>query len=211
MNINDYKNEKMLYSWPVIIVVLIVFWPVGIYLVYKRIKIDKKAGFTTSKIMRYGSYVSFLFSVTMVSSAFDSGFASEDIGGSLFYLVAGIVLYLFSKKLDVKAKKYKKYISIIINGNEVILDNIAVAMSLSTIEVRRDLKDMIDKGYFKGAYINEGTNEIVLAQKSDENPNEYKSDDTKKIETRVVTCKCCGAQNKVTTSDVECEYCASPL
>lgn len=205
------NNGSILYSWPVIIVALIVFWPVAIFLIYKRITIDKKAGFTISKVLRYVSYLCVLFVVAGISVSLDGGSFSENIGMILFYLVAGIVLFLFSRKLDTNAKRYKKYISIIINGNEVIIDNIASAMSLSTIQVRGDLDDMIQKGYFKDAYINESTNEIVLPQKSKRELNNTEATAIEENQSKIVSCKCCGAQNKVTRSVVECEYCGSPL
>lgn len=70
---------------------------------------------------------------------------------------------------------------------------------------------MIQKGYFKDAYINESTNEIVLPQKSKRELNNTEATAIEENQSKVVSCKCCGAQNKVTRSVVECEYCGSPL
>lgn len=213
MNNNDYKKKVgILYSWPMIIVFIIVFWPFAIYLVYKRVKIDKRAGFTTGRIVRYLSYACFFMVAVGIIACLDTGFSGEDVGMILFFLIAGVVLFMFGKKLAVNAEKYKKYISIIINGNEYILDNIASAMSLSINVVKKDLNDMINNGYFQGAYINDSTNEIILQKKNNESIKESRSSNSaSQTESRVITCKCCGAQNKVTTSDIECDYCGSPL
>ncbi len=212
MNNNDYKKKiNPLYSWPVIIISIIVFWPLAIFLVYKRVKIDKRAGFTTGKIIKYLSYVSFFMVAMGIIACLGKGFTGEDFGMILFFLIAGVALFMFAKKLSSNAEKYKKYISIIINGNEYILDNIASAMSLPINIVKKDLKDMINSGYFQGAYINDSTNEIVLPKTGKENINDIASNDESQIEAKVITCKCCGAQNKVTTSGAECEYCGSPL
>ncbi len=212
MNNNDYKKKVgILYSWPMIIVFIVVFWPFAIYLVYKRVKIDKRAGFTIGGIVRYLSYACFFIVVMGIIACLSTGFSGEDIGMILFFLIAGVVLFMFAKKLTTNSEKYKKYISIIINGNEYILDNIAGAMSLSINVVRKDLNDMINNGYFQGAYINDSTNEIVLPNKSKKNVDEAESYGTIQVRTKVVSCKCCGAQNKVAPSTVECDYCGSPL
>ena len=212
MNNNEYKKKVgKLYSWPMIIVFIIVFWPFAIYLVYKRTKIDKRSGFTIGKIVRYGAYFCFFGTGVGIIISLQEGFSSENFGMILFYLIAGVSLFIFSRKLTNNAEKYKKYISIIINGNEFIIDNIAGAMSLPTNVVRKDLKNMINNGYFQGAYINDSTNEIVLPKQSKENINNTISQDKPQVEQKVVTCKCCGAQNKVNTSGAECEYCGSPL
>lgn len=212
MNNNNYdKKINILYSWPVIILAIIIFWPVAIYLVYKRIRSDKKVGFTIGKLIKCISYFCFFIVGIGVLASLETGFTGEDIGMILFFLVAAVALFIFSKKIIANSEKYKKYIAIIINGNEFIIDNIASAMSLSKKVVRKDLKDMINNGYFQGAYINDSTNEIVLPKQSKEFINETVSQNTQQVQQRVITCKCCGAQNKVTTSVVECEYCGSPL
>ena len=212
MKNNVYKKKvNPLYSWPIIIISIIVFWPVAIFLIYKRVKIDKKSGFIVGKLVRYGAYFCFFITVVGIIACLDTGFTGEDIGMILFFLVSGIALFMFSKRLINNSEKYKKYINIIINGNEYLIDNIAGAMSLSISVVKRDLNNMINNGYFEGAYINDSSNEIVLPHISKENTNETVYYDTVQVKTTVVTCKCCGAQNKVTSSIVECDYCGSPL
>lgn len=215
MNNNDYKKKvNPLYSWPVIIISIIVFWPLAIFLVYKRVKIDKMAGFIIGKLVKYLSYLCFCVVALGIIVCLGRGFTSGDFEVILGFLILGGALYILSKKLISDAEKCKKYISIIINENEFIIDNIAEDMSLPTNVVRKDLNNMINNGYFQGAYINNSTNEIVLPQQSKESLNDTAStvsSDESQIEAKVVTCKCCGAQNKVTTSVAECEYCGSPL
>ncbi|KLE15294.1 hypothetical protein [Clostridium sp. C8] len=211
-NNDDNKKINPLYSWPVIIISIIVFWPLAIFLVYKRVRIDKKAGFTIGRLVRYGSYLCFFMAGIGIIACLGQGFTGQDVGMILFFLIAGVTLFMFAKKLSSNAEKYKKYISIIINGNEYILDNIASAMSLPINIVKKDLKDMINNGYFQGAYINDSTNEIVLPKTSKENINETTfNNSVPQDEVKVITCKCCGAQNKVTSSGAECEYCGSLL
>lgn len=210
-NNDNNKKIKPLYSWPVIIIAIIIFWPLSIYLIYKRVKIDKRAGFTIGKIVRAVSYFCFFMVIIGILACLGDGFTSQDIGMIIFFIVAGVALFIFSKKLIINSEKYKKYITIIINGNEFILDNIAGAMSLPINVVKKDLNNMINNGYLQGAYINDSTNEIVLPKQSKENIDDTISQDKPEIELSVVTCKCCGAKSKITTSVGECDYCGSPL
>ena len=39
---NEKGKISGLYSWPVIILALCIFWPVGIFLIIKRVSVDKK-------------------------------------------------------------------------------------------------------------------------------------------------------------------------
>lgn len=71
---------------------------------------------------------------------------------------------------------------------------------------------MIDKGYLKNAYIDEGLREVVL-------PNNTPAPQTAAtatvnatpVQSKIVVCPCCGASNTIYGEMGECEYCGSPL
>lgn len=54
---NNSDRINPIYTWPVIIIAIILFWPVGIYLIYKRTQINRKTILTTGKGVRIASYV----------------------------------------------------------------------------------------------------------------------------------------------------------
>lgn len=56
---NNSDRINPIYTWPVIIIAIILFWPVGIYLIYKRTQINRKTILTTGKGVRIASYVCF--------------------------------------------------------------------------------------------------------------------------------------------------------
>lgn len=191
-----------LYSWPVIIVLLFLFWPLGLYLLYKKAQTDKKTALTASKILNLlGTILIVVGVVTII------------VGVGIFYLIAGIILKKFAKKLLNSAENVKKYLAIVINGNVRQLDSIASAVGKPYDTVKKDLQKLIDDGYFKNAYIDEAAREIVLAQPSSvaSNVNTYGSADASAVPPRVVSCPCCGANNTVVGAMGECEYCGSPL
>ncbi len=206
---NKYMNKSsFIYSYPSIIMAAFIFWPVAVLLIYNRNKAAMQLGLSTSKIARISAYICFMFVLAGIVTFMDGGFGGEDYGYMLFFIAGVIILFMLSNKIKDKVKRYEKYVAII-NGNEVIIDNIAVAMSLSLEEVRKDIQTMIDGGYFIGAYINDSTNEIILPKNKFSMDDEGTKEDT--TQSTVVVCKCCGAQNKVTKNEAECEYCGSPL
>ena len=73
---------------------------------------------------------------------------------------------------------------------------------------------MIDKGFLKNAYINESTREVVLPSSILTATNASQSGanmSATEIQTRVVACPCCGANNTVSGTLGECEYGGAPL
>ena len=79
--------------------------------------------------------------------------------------------------------------------------------------VRTDVQKMIDKGFLKNAYINEGTREIVMTvnNNTDNTFFQAQSNVATAQDVRVVACPCCGANNTVSGAVGECEYCGTPL
>lgn len=188
-----------LYSWPAIIVLLFLFWPVGLYLMYKRAQHDKQTALTAAKLLNLlGTILIVVGIVTLIA------------GVGIFYLIAGIVLKKIAKKLRNSSENVKRYLTIVVNGNVRQLDAISAAVSKPYDTVKEDLQKMIDDGYFKNAFINESTREIVLAQ-SQPASNAYESNNVSATSVRVVACPCCGANNTVSGNLGECEYCGSPL
>ncbi len=192
------NSNSALYSWPVIILLMVVFWPIGFYLLYKKAQSDKKTALTASKIL---GLLGTIFIVVGVVTIF--------VGVGIFYLILGIVLKNFSKKLRISSENVKKYLAIIINGNVRQLDAIAATVGKSYDVVKSDIQKLIDDGYLKNAYINESTREIVLAQPAAAQANSATAGAA--ASARIVACPCCGANNTITGATGECEYCGSPL
>ncbi|MBQ8804110.1 MAG: hypothetical protein IJZ53_10785 [Tyzzerella sp.] len=207
------QNEKIsvMFSWPVIIIAFIFFWPVGVALLIGRVSKDKKTAMSVGKIVNGLGIASYVIAAIGTLSCLSAGITGEDVGMILFFAIAGVVLQRVGKKMKNDAENVRRYLAIIVNGNETRIDNIAAAVGKSYDVSKADIQKMIDKGYLKDAYINEITGEIVL-------PNriaDIVTNVTEKIETevqpRVVVCKCCGAQNTLSSATGECEYCGSPI
>ena len=197
---------------------LICFWPLGLFLIIKRVSTDK-----TAMIKAGGKTLSTLGSVLvglglfMVIVAIALGEASMVVV-FLFFIAGGVALLFKANKAKQEAESVKRYLSIIINGGERELDAIAATTGKQYEVVRADIQNMIDKGFLKNGYINESTRTLVLASKPAVRVNAQTPARAAAApgaaavpQTRVVSCPCCGANNTITGALGECEYCGAPL
>ena len=156
-------------------------------------------------------FVCLVFSLLGLAVSFSEGFGRDDVSMITFFIIAGISLILLGNSMTKNAGKYKKYLSIIVNQNITSIDNIAAANTVSYDVAKKDIQKMIDNGYFSGAYINDGTRELVLPQNRHAE-NTLQNDYEQNVQTKVVTCKSCGARNTVVVGKTgECEFCGSPI
>jgi len=204
MSVQNKKNT----SWTPVILWLIFFWPVGIYFLIRRLNTDKSASMTSGNAMLYTSYGLIAFGVVGFF-AFLSDAEAELAHFVILALFAagGIYLYPIAKKAKKEAERNKKYIAIVVNGSETVISRIASAAGVSESVAINDLQNMIDKGYFEGAYINLGNRTIVMPERV----LEAQTGDAV-AQTKVVACSYCGANNRVAVGRVsDCEYCSMPL
>ncbi len=209
---NEKGKISGLYSWPVIILALCFFWPIGILLLMKRVSVDKKAAMSVGRLISGIGIASYFIAAVMFIACLSDGFGSDDIGIILFFGIAGFALRKVSRKVKKDAENVKKYLSVIINGNERQIDAIASSMGKTYDTAKNDIQKMIDKGYLKNAYINEGTREVVLPNNNIQAYVGMAANTTaNNITPRIVSCPCCGANNTIIGDMGECEYCGSPL
>lgn len=207
----NIKSEWWL-SWPAIIAACFLFWPVGLFLIWKKTSVDKKAALFSGKIVGIFGWVSVVFAVLVIVVGLSEGFASDDAPFIIFFILAGVGLIFLGKKITNSASRSKKYISIIVNDEITDLDNIAAAVPTTYDNARKDIQKMIDKGFFEGAYINDSERKIVMPKKHQEPIYNQSVNSGQTIKMQVVTCKGCGAQNSIAAGTVsECEFCGSKI
>lgn len=201
-----FNIDKSL-SWGLIAICFIIFWPAGLFLLFRKLSVDKSALFKNSKTVEMISYALMGFGVIYLLMAFN---------GSSTWLMAialgggGVWVNMIARRMKSDGEKYKKYISIVVNQSQTSIDNIASMVGVSYETAVSDLTKMIDSGYFVGAYINESTREIVMAA-AVQQPEVLAQSNTQTLY-KVATCNSCGANNSVVVGRVaECEYCGSPV
>jgi hypothetical protein len=207
--------EKKSTSWGWIIFWLIIFWPVGMFLVIRKLATDKSALMSGKK----GALPVVAWFLIVIGGMVLIGLLSDTSGDSgggvivaLAMIVGGILLLRKSSKTQQIAAKYKKYIDIVVNQNVRSIDHVASAVGLPYDVVINDLQDMINIGYLKDAYIYQGNREIALKQPE---PAIYTQTATARqapAQTVAIRCPGCGANNVVSVGRVsECEYCGTPI
>ena len=215
------NNGKIggLYSWPVIILAFCIFWPVGLFLLIKRISLDKKVALSVGKLVGVLGTISLVIAALGFAVSIGEGFDSTDVSMIAFFGIAGFVLRRYAKKVKNDAENVKQYLAIIVNGNVRQLDNIAAATGKKYDVVKADVQKMIKQGYLKNAYINENTREVVLPSSAPAapvatpvftNPLQPAAAPAQP-QAKIVACPCCGANNTIYGATGECEYCGSPI
>jgi Zn finger protein HypA/HybF involved in hydrogenase expression len=207
-------------SWGWIIVCLFLFWPVGLFLLIKRLAVDKSATLSRGKTIMVVSYILmglgvFYFFMVITGNVEETESTMSAISYAFLMLVlfsgGGVLLNWFARKTKRAGERYKKYITLIVNQSQTLIDNIASAVGIPYDLAVKDLQKMIDMGYFIGAYIDVNQREIVLAKTAPPQTLTQSASPAIPIQEKVVACSNCGANNKVTGQIGECEYCGSPL
>ena len=214
------SNNKVsiVYSWPIIILALVIFWPIGLLLVIRKISIDKKAAMLSEKLIKIIGFASCAFAAIGFLVSIGDGLDGADVGMIFFFAAAGVALLCLAQKIKKEAANIKRYLAIIVNNGEKHLDAIAVATGKTYNVVKNDIQKMIDKNFLKNAYIDENAGEVVLAKKATPNVAPIPQAQAATIattapaaEVRIVACPCCGANNTISSAVGECEYCGAPL
>ncbi len=222
------KNKKKELSWATVIIVMILCWPIGLYLLYKKATSNKTAMLKNAKILRIPGWIFVGIALIYVLILTTEGAQAAENGSSvvtplliMIIIFGGFGLRMLyrAKKMRINGLRYQKYIQIVINGRVTYIDNIASAIPVTPEIALKDLQDMINIGYFENAYLDLGRRELVWANMRGGIYPNYQMHPVimnaprvqeVKIEKKVVACRNCGANNQITTGRVfECEFCGS--
>ena len=226
MNYSNYNKEngiEALCSWPIILLFLYICFPVGIYLIIKKQSLHRRNIFTIGRKTLSTSISLFLVSLLMYVPriAFELFLKPENeeynsiktvINSSSYsfvqkmanlFIFIGVIVLIISIFQMYKGKRYRKYISFVVNRGIENLDDISTKMNLPKTVVIKDLKKMIDHNYLENYDIAEDENRIfsVLEEAKKREQNEKN--------TRVVCCPNCHANNYLHEKVGKCEYCNS--
>ena len=194
-------------SWAAIVIALVLFWPIGLFLLFRKVAVDRSAAIRCGRPLILISYALFFFSFVYISLMLSDGISF--FIPALLTGVGGFFLRRTGKRMRDTSTKYKQYIAIVVNQGETSLDNIAGQMGLPFDIIQQDLQKMITLGYFKNARIDHGNRQIIFAPM--QMPNMPHMGDPGAPAPRVVICPGCGANNRVLGYISECEYCGSAL
>lgn len=204
------------YSWPVIIIAFIVFWPVGLILLILRNTGNKQSVFLGSTDKK--KYV--IAGIVLIVLAITSFSKSNGTMG-VIYLAGGIALIAYANVLVRKSQRNRQYIDLIVNNNETSLDKIASVCNVQYDTAVKELKSLITFNVLKNATINEADRTITMVQQQPQQQtvtqfvNDVAAGFTGASEQAApVSCTCPGCGAKVVVrpgQTVVCEYCDTPI
>jgi len=203
--------QRKTVPWFLIVVAFVVFWPLGVVLLSKKLSEDRGA---TLKSWRFVLYISYLLAGLSLIFGVASIFglvATAYVAATLF--LGSIWVFITAMTTKKRGERFMKYIDIIVNQEQYCLRTIANMVHMSLLGTRDDLHRMIDAGYFEGAYLDFYDERIVLAHHE---PPVRATDTVRGGRTapegpqiRVVACSGCGANNRVLGYVAICEYCGT--
>lgn len=203
--------QKKSASWGAITLWLIFFFPVGIFLIIKKVTNEKFSYIKNGKALKNLGIVLMCFGAIYLIMSITDDVAML----TAFFIFGGLGVLSFVKgnQYIKKGNKYNRYVSIINANNNTLIDNIATAYPTSFEQATEDIQSMLDDGYFMNSYIDLNRRELIMPQRS-VSVNVTVNQNTTRTETQPTSVKCknCGATNMLVPSTVnECEYCGSPL
>lgn len=214
------------YSWGVIILAFLFFWPVGIVLLVMRNrntnKVSRQSLFTNTNKKKYITIGVILIVIGLMT-------ISDSALMGLFLIIGGIILIVYSEKLVKDAARRKKYMDLIVNNQVYSLEKIASICNVQYSIVLKELNQLISFGVLKGAYIDESKRQVMLASTANTSGIVQMTqtlEDGFASFTQTVTgaaavqqpkmvaavCPGCGAKMSIPEGAVvECEYCAATV
>lgn len=231
MDYSNYNNNTTegFYSWPIILLALYFFFPLGIFMIIKKSRIHRRNIFTVGQktfssaislfIFGFVLYIpKILLKIAEVSSTnevdaefvsiVNSDFYSKVLNIGNWFFILGFIVLIISFYQKYKGEKYRNYISIIVNKETENLDEIAKKMNLGKYKVIQDIKVLIKRRYLPDTYELDLEENRVYDVPKDKRKKEEKEKEKEK-NTRVVKCSNCYANNKLVEKIGRCEYCNS--
>ena len=201
-------------TWPVIIIALMWFPLIGLILLFRKKALHRrnllKSGNISIGIGIFFIIMGLLFLAILPDLSFDNDSTNFAIGLIYFNFIVGIIVLGFGILTKLTAKRYRKYISLIVNRKIEDLNVIANEMKSSRCKVIKDLDTLISKRYLEKYVIDEKENKIYLSEDliAKQRKEELLKERKEKFR-RIVECKNCGANNLVEDRIGKCEYCNS--
>jgi len=152
-------------DWIGIVICLWFFWPLGLFLLYRKLTSDKNALTSRKKIELIGGALAIwgLYQLSRILGNFDAG----NLIKSLFFLVGGCAIVGTGLWTRARDNLYRKYKAIIGSHSAMSIESIARAIPTGIHKACRDIQSMIDRGLLgEDAYIDMGQRRLVVDGKA---------------------------------------------
>ena len=214
MNVNNRGG-----SWTFIIIMLVLFWPIGLLMIVNKMRVDRSTRFNCGRRLTTISYVLMgIGAILLISMVTGGGFGL--MTPALLFGAGGFFVYRHSQSTRNRVARYREYINLVVNLEQDYIDDIAWAVKVPYNEAVSDLQRMINEGYFADAYIDHAQRMIVFAEHVHHHDmdivtglaNGLANAFAAPAQDRITACTNCGANNRIFAGHLpECDYCGSFL
>ena len=202
-------------SWGVIIVLLVLFFPVGIGMALSKLHKEPENFVKNGKNVFITGIVFAALGLVYLSGGKDTIAAFIIIGG-----LGAVMIWqgLSYKKLG---QTYEKYRSVLVNSADGSIDNMASILGVNYDQAVADLSKMIAKGLLPDSYVNKDDRSFVspMLQKTfgsfvpEISYPQGGATVTRSVpQVKTIKCPNCGGINTINIGDDNlCDFCGSPL
>ncbi len=195
-------------GWPVVIIAIVVFWPVGLVLLSLRLSNDRSSQMVAGGVLMVVGWILAVLSVliAVVGITTSKTMNGDDVAAYIFFMVVAFGGFLLARKgaaLRRKRKMVQHYIAVIVNQGLTGVDEIAVASGRSDFNaVMLEIQGLIKEGFLPGYRLDTEDRRVYRVSAESHVAQEVG-----------FTCRSCGANNLIiaTGAFTKCEYCATPI
>jgi hypothetical protein len=228
-------------SWTVVIIMMILFWPIGVFLLISKLANDRTASFGAGAgIVRFIGYILLFFGVIiLLVTISEPDMVGASIFASLIFILPGLWLLKKGRQVRAKGNINRRYIDMIINNQVREIPDLAHRMGLPQSVVMDDVQRMINGGMLGRARLNRELRIIQFPKPKPRTeqptyqrpstpvrdvptpsrqrpqdrpaPIQQPQHEFKPFEPKTIRCSSCSANNFVESLPARCEYCGTSL
>lgn len=156
------KNQKSTYSWTAVVIMLILFWPVGIFMLIGKLANDRSANFGGGAgiVKLMGMALVGLGVLVFIVAVTDPELMSGGIISLVVFGLPGLWLLKRSKRMKSTGIRNRGYINYIVNNQVHDIHEVARRMGVSQEVVVKEVNEMINHGMLGRARLNLNTGKI---------------------------------------------------
>ena len=207
-NVDERNKGNKVTSWPVVIILIIVFPPVGFILLIKKLYQDKEGAYINSIVARILASIMLAIGLMLWYTIITNDSSAYNIFVStLFFLLPGSLLFIKGLNLKKDAARYEKYLELLASNGVVFTDGVASEYSLPYDKLARESINTNGSNKVDG-----NRSKQNISKQNINKQNTPAKSESKKKPSKVIICNSCGAKNVVLQgATVECDYCKSPI
>ena len=159
-NRNRNRNPQDVESWIPAIIMLVIFWPVGLIMLAKRFQAlsNSEVSATRSRPLSVVGWVLMVLGILTLI-----GGVGHTFSAAMFLGLGGLAMLGFSNRMKKTHRRFEKYLAVIGNRKVMRVRDIAAAIPVTEDQACQDLEKMIDEGRFPpGAYLDMSTRAMVI-------------------------------------------------